>query len=380
MKELKVKLGEVAEIQSGFAFPSEQFGSESGMPLIRIRDIVRGHTDTKYRGIYDKRFVVDSGDLLIGMDGEFNVARWRGGQALLNQRVCRIKADSSRLDDSYLYHYLPRILKQIEAATPFVTVKHLSVRDVAEQQIPLPPLPEQRRIAAVLDRANALRAKRRATLAELDSLTQSIFLDLFGDPRKNQKKWDVVELGRLCIKLVDGTHKTPSYVTSGVPFITVRNMVTGALDFKNTKFITQDEHATLTKRVKPERGDILVSKDGTIGMACPVDTDREFNIFVSVALLKIKHQLIHQRFLTGQFRTDWIQSQIRAAIKGIAIRHLHLKDFKRLRILVPPLSLQKEFVRRLAAVEKVRASCRTSLGQMDALFDSVQHRAFRGEL
>jgi type I restriction enzyme S subunit len=225
-----------------------------------------------------------------------------------------------------------------------------------------------------------LRAKRRATLAELDSLTQSIFLDLFGDPRKNQKKWDVVELGRLCIKLVDGTHKTPSYVTSGVPFITVRNMVTGALDFKNTKFITQDEHATLTKRVKPERGDILVSKDGTIGMACPVDTDREFNIFVSVALLKIKHQLIHQRFLTGQFRTDWIQSQIRAAIKGIAIRHLHLKDFKRLRILVPPLSLQKEFVRRLAAVEKVRASCRTSLGQMDALFDSVQHRAFRGEL
>ncbi|MFZ0951419.1 MAG: restriction endonuclease subunit S [Candidatus Sulfotelmatobacter sp.] len=182
------------------------------------------------------------------------------------------------------------------------------------------------------------------------------------------------------MKLVDGTHKTPSYTASGVPFITVKNMAMGALNFEGTKFISEDEHALLTRHVQPERGDILVSKDGTIGVACPVETDRDFSIFVSVALLKIKHDIVDQIFLTGQFRTDWIQSQIRAGTKGIAIRHLHLNDFKKLRVLLPALSLQKEFVRRVVAVEKLKTTHRASLDKMDTLFSVLQDRAFRREL
>lgn len=158
------------------------------------------------------------------------------------------------------------------------------------------------------------------------------------------------------------------------------NIGSGALDFKQTKFISNDEHSILTKRVRPERGDILVSKDGTIGVPCPIETDREFSIFVSVALLKIRHELVDQIFLTKQLETDWVQSQIREGTKGIAIRHLHLNDFKRLRILVPPLPKQKEFVERVASVEKLKATYRASLAEMDALFASLQHRAFRGEL
>jgi type I restriction enzyme S subunit len=243
-------------------------------------------------------------------------------------------------------------------------------------RFPLPPLPEQRRIAEILDKAEALRANRRAALAQLDALAQAIFLDMLGDT----SRWPLVSLDSICRTIRDGTHKTPSYVQSGIPFVTVKNMVTGSLDLSGAKFISPEEHQLLTKRVKPERGDILISKDGTIGAACPVATDAVFSIFVSVALLKLRPALVDQTYLVSQFRAPWVQGQIDDRIKGIAIRHLHLIDFKQLRIILPPLSLQREFARRVAAVEKLKATYRASLAEMDTLFASLQSRAFRGEL
>lgn len=277
----------------------------------------------------------------------------------------------------FLFYYLNReeLWPRRGVGQPFI-----GLGDARQVLVPFPSLTEQRRIAAILDKADELRAKRRASLHQIEDLAEATFFDLFDDPRQNRTGWPIVPLGELCLKLVDGCHKTPTYVQSGVPFITVSNIVSGTLDFAQTKFISPNEHATLTKRVKPGCGDILVSKDGTIGVPCPVETDREFSIFVSVALLKIKHEIVDQIFLTKQLQTDWIQSQIRAGTKGIAIRHLHLNDFKRLSILVPPLPLQKEFVRRIAAVERLKAAHRATLSEMDALFASLQYRAFRGEL
>src|SRR5262249_9793824 len=158
---------------SGFAFASDRFGDSGDLPVVRIRDVLAGESRTFYRGDFDPRFVVRDGDIIIGMDGEFNRARWRGGQALLNQRVCRISVSSSSLDEGYLFHFLPRALKEIEDLTPFVTVKHLSVKDIRGIVIPLPSIEEQRRIAEILDKADALRAKRRVAFAQLDELTQS---------------------------------------------------------------------------------------------------------------------------------------------------------------------------------------------------------------
>jgi type I restriction enzyme S subunit len=123
-----------------------------------------------------------------------------------------------------------------------------------------------------------------------------------------------------------------------------------------------------------------VSKDGTIGIPCPITKDEEFSIFVSVALIKPMLEMIEQSFLVAQFQSDWVQRQIRAASKGIAIRHLHLEDFKRLVFVVPPISLQREFARRVRAVERLKAAQRASLAELDALFATLQHRAFRGEL
>ncbi len=129
-------------------------------------------------------------------------------------------------------------------------------------QIPLPPLAEQRWIAEVLDRAEALRAKRRAALAQLDSLTQSLFLDLFGDPVSNPKGVKVVRLADVATRITDGVHQKPNYTETGVPFISVKDITTGKLIFDQCKFISVEDHEKFTKRCKPERLDILYTKVG----------------------------------------------------------------------------------------------------------------------
>lgn len=295
---------------------------------------------------------------------------------------CVMRTRPSLLDRRYLFHWVrsPAFIADMVKKATGASYPAVSDRVIFESRVPLPALSEQRKIAAVMDRADALRAKRDAALRQVDTLSQSIFIDLFGPNGTFRSRCKAMTLGSLCRSITDGVHKTPTYRASGVPFVTVKNIVSGALDLTETKFISHDDHVLFTKRTKPERGDVLVSKDGTIGVPCPVTTDHQFSIFVSVALLKRNEELIDKDFLVEQFRTDSVQSQIRASSKGIAIRHLHLEDFRRLVFVVPDLDLQQHFARQISAVDKLRMVCRASLTECDALFASLQHRAFRGEL
>ena len=147
----RVRIGDVASIQNGFAFNSKGFQEGAGFPLIRIRDIRKVSTEVGFIGGYDDQYVVQPGDLLVGMDGDFNVAMWMGRQGLLNQRVCRITPNEAYYDRRFLFYALPGYLAAINAHTSSVTVKHLSSRTVADIPLPLPNSSEQRRIVAKLD-------------------------------------------------------------------------------------------------------------------------------------------------------------------------------------------------------------------------------------
>lgn len=159
----RVPLGSVAAVLNGFAFPSSHFHSATGTPLIRIRDIASNRTTCFYRGDYDDRYVVNPGDLLVGMDGDFTVATWRGPRALLNQRVCKISVDERFYDRAFLGLVLPGYLSAIHDRTSSQTVKHLSSHSITEIPLPLPPLAEQRRIAekvgGLLEQANRAHAR-----------------------------------------------------------------------------------------------------------------------------------------------------------------------------------------------------------------------------
>ena len=122
-------LTDICKLQYGYAFDSAKFTTNAGVPLIRIRDVVRGFSETFTTEECDPEYIVQDGDILVGMDGEFNIARWKGGKAYLNQRVCRL-IPTDEVDEMYLYYFMPKALKAIEDKTPFVTVKHLSAKEL----------------------------------------------------------------------------------------------------------------------------------------------------------------------------------------------------------------------------------------------------------
>ena len=223
-----IPFGDCAEIINGFAFKSDLFTERrAGLPVVRIRDVVRGYSETYYTGEYPENAVVSHGDLLIGMDGEFNVAEWQSGTALLNQRVCKIVARPGIANASFLKHALTRILKRIEDATPFVTVKHLSSEELKEATLPLPPLSEQQRIAGVLEQADRLRRTRRYALELSDSFLPAAFVEMFGQSALARERWSVLpltELVRKGEKINYGVVQPGDDLQTGVPLIRVADM------------------------------------------------------------------------------------------------------------------------------------------------------------
>ena len=178
------KLGELLDAQNGFAFDSEHFSDLQGMPLVRIRDLKDGtSTAVRYKGEYDKRFVVRAGDLLIGMDGEFRCYAWRGSEALLNQRVCRLIDFSDEIEPEFVGFGINAHLKQIEDATPYVTVKHLSAKSIREIEFSYPGRSEQRQIVArikeCMERVEEIEANAATVARELDALFPALLNERF---------------------------------------------------------------------------------------------------------------------------------------------------------------------------------------------------------
>ena len=379
------RLGDLVDILSGFAFDAANFSDEGDIALIRIRDVVRGQSNTFYRGDYDDKYLIQHGDILIGMDGEFNRARWKSAPALLNQRVCRIKSSSPKLSDEYLFHFLPAALKAIEDTTSFVTVKHLSAKQIKDISIPLPPVEEQRRIAAILDQAETLRTQRRTALALLDSLTQSLFLDMFGDPATNPKGWEGMSLGNTALKFSDGPFgsnlKSSHYTDTGVRVIRLQNIGVGKFIDKDRAFVSEEHFETLRKH-ECLPGDVLV---GTLGdpnlRACiqPKSLERSLNKADCVQL-RPNPKIATAEFLCALLNQPTVETMAHDLMQGQTRVRISMGRLRGLVVPIPPVELQQTFATRIASIEALKAIHRRALAALDALFASLQQRAFAGQL
>lgn len=174
-------------VQAGYPFDSERFDNSQGIPLIRIRDITSGHTETFYNGDYPEEYVVHNNDLLVGMDGDFNVRWWQGGEAVLNQRCCRIFAQKG-LILRYFYFLLPFYLKQVNELAYSTTVKHLANGDIGNADICLPPEEEQAAIAAYLDKKCAaidgIILEKEDLIRELENYKRSLIFEVVTGKRR----------------------------------------------------------------------------------------------------------------------------------------------------------------------------------------------------
>lgn len=254
---------------------------------------------------------------------------------------------------------------------------------VAKIRIPLPSLPEQRRIAAILDKADALRTKRREALTQLDRLAQSIFVEMFGDPVTNPKGWEVYSLEQLVRDMHQGINTVTEqvhYEDSGIPIIQSRNITQGYLDLTGARFLSNDAFEGYKEKYKPRQLDILVCNIGTIGESLIIDKDIDFLIAWNLFIIKPKHTTIEACYLKQcidfLFRVHFFDK----FMTGGTVKFVSKKAFCDAPIFLPPMDLQKEFTARVRALENLIATHRKGLEFLDSFFMAAQHRAFRGDL
>ena len=166
-------------------------------------------------------------------------------------------------------------------------------------------------------------------------------------PFEIPENWCWSRLGSILTKLSDGTHSTPKYVSEGVPFISVKDVSTGALSFEHCKYITPEEHKDLYSRCNPQFGDVLLTKVGTTGIPVIVDTNEEFSLFVSVALLKFNQNLLFNEYLVHLINSPLVQKQAEENTRGVGNKNWVMRDISNTLVAIPPLNEQKRIVKQI---------------------------------
>ena len=378
---MKKLLPEVCTIQYGFPFDSAKFSDSNGMPLIRIRDVVRGYSETYTTEEYKSEYIVHENDLLIGMDGEFNIAKWGKTPALLNQRVCRL-APKDSIDKDYLFYFMPIALKRIEEKTPFVTVKHLSAKELNKIEIPVLSLEEQRKIAETLSKVDKLIAFRDRQLAKLDELVKARFVEMFGNPIENTMNWPKKLLRDITTKI--GSGATPkggreSYPNAGVSLIRSMNVYDGQFLYKDLAHLT-DEQATQLNGVTVEAEDVLVNITGaSVARSCVVPKDvLPARVNQHVAIVRCNRELLNPIFTNKMFiNNEFKKALLSIGESGGATRQaITKKQLEELSVVVPPLSIQNEFFTFSECVDQQKQTVQQSLDKLELMKKALMQEYF----
>ena len=377
---MKKLLPEVCTIQYGFPFDSTKFSDSNGMPLIRIRDVVRGYSETYTTEEYKSEYIVHENDLLIGMDGEFNIAKWGKTPALLNQRVCRLAPNDS-IDKDYLFYFMPVALKRIEEKTPFVTVKHLSAKELNKIEIPILPLEEQRKIAETLSKVDELIAFRDRQLAKLDELVKARFVKTFGDMLLNSLGWSEKPLECLA-DIVSGItkgRKTTETDLQEVPYMAVSNVKNGYIDWTTVKTILATRQETEQYRLLPD--DILITEGGDpdkVGRGAIIKNPLENSIHQN-HIFRVR---LDESELLPSFFAEYLQHQkakryfLGCAKQTTGIASINMRQLKSLPVLLPPLSLQNEFAAFVERVDQQKQTVQQSLEKLELMKKALMQEYF----
>lgn len=288
-------------------------------------------------------------------------------------RLITVVPDLSTVSERYLYY----TLRNCKPASSGTSIPQLTVPDIKKNEIELYSLSVQETIADKLDAVGRVIELRQQQLQKLDELVKARFVEMFGEPSNNPMGWKKTTLGAECYYIKDGPHKSLSDVgkEKGYPFISVRNIVNGRIDFSTAKYISENDYFDSIKKCHPQKGDMLYSKGGTTGIAKLVDVDIEFANWVHVAVLKFNDSL-NGVFFENMLNSDYCYEQSQLLTKGIANRDLVLSAMAQIKMFKPPLELQQQFAAFVEQVNKSKAAVQKALDEAQLLFDSLMQQYF----
>lgn len=372
------KLKFVSDIISGYSFKSDDYKDE-GIPVIRIGDIsnninldsakkVNLENEDKFKG-----FLIKYGDILIAMTGATvgKTAVYKSHEkSLLNQRV-GIFRSRSNFNNKYLSYIIASNV--FNGPVKFIAYggaqENIGTNDLGNIFIPITNLENQNIITQYLDhktfQIDSLISSKERLIELLEEKRQAVITETVTkglDPNVNMKDsgiewigeipehWIRTKLKYISKKIIDGAHHTPTYVENGIPFLRVTDLTNSKgrnLKENKFKYIPEIEHNQLIKRAKPEKGDMLLSKNGTIGITRVIDWDFEFSIFVSLCLIKFKKNKVNPYFSSYVFESKLVEQQIADGGKKSTIVNLHLEKIKEFYLFLPPISEQNIIVKYL---------------------------------
>ena len=386
MKQKLARLGDVAEIQRDSVSPS---AIREGTPYVGLEHIDGSGRIEEVRvaegELASSKFRFSSQHVLYGKLRPYlrKIAR-PSFSGICSTDVIPIRP-GPRIDREYLFHVLRQdtlVAKAASLATG-INLPRISPKMLETFEIPLPPLDEQRRIAAILDQADDLRRKRRQTLERLDDLRDEIFVDMFVQSERHD--WPIGRVADIATDVRTGPFGSQllhsEFVEEGIAVLGIDNAVHNEFRWDERRFITAAKYLAL-RRYTVRPGDVLITMMGTCGRCAvvpeniPTAINTKHLCCITLNTRKALPAFLHASFL----QHPSVLRQLGVQTKGAVMPGLNMEIIKSLELHIPPLDLQHAFVARIEALDQVRASCREHKNHLDALFASLQYLAFRGEL
>lgn len=321
--------------------------------------------------------IAECGDILISVRAPIGALNIANEQCCIGRGLAALTANEALCDLKYLLYGLECKVDELNSKGTGSTFKAINKKILAETEIYLPSLEEQRRIAALLDKVSGLIAKRRAQLEKLDLLIKARFVEMFGDTILNPYGWDKNILGSVC-DVRDGTHESPQYYDAGFPLVTSKNVTGGKIDLTDCSLICETDYNKINERSKVDIGDIIMPMIGTVGKPVIVNIEPNFAI-KNVSLIKFRHNSkVLNIYILALLQSDYFDTAVLSRIRGGTQKFISLGDIRKLGILVPPLELQAKFATFAEWVQKSKFTLQQSLDKLEILKKALMQQYFGG--
>ncbi|WP_336156014.1 restriction endonuclease subunit S [Fusobacterium polymorphum] len=377
----KVKLVDVCEIITGNTplKKEKEYWDKDEVPFITPPELKYEGINYITPNIYVSKIGAKQGRIIpknsicvccIGSLGKLGILK---EDAITNQQINSLILKNKNVDLLYLYFYLKTIKNNLESIASSTTVKIINKSSFEKIEISLPNLEIQKKISKKLELLENNIDFRKNQLNYLKELNKSLFTKY----SKNKKVVNL-ELEEICEFIKDGTHQTPTYVNTnenGYKFLSSKDVSKGIINWDNTKYISEELHKELYKKIAPKKNDILLAKNGTTGIAALVDKEEIFDIYVSLAILRLKKEYNPKYILEGINSIETNQ-QFKKSLKGIGVPNLHLKEIKKVKIPIPPIELQNKFAERIEKIEKLKFEIEKSIEEAQKLYNSLISKYF----
>jgi type I restriction enzyme S subunit len=367
--------------------------SDTGIKFLRITDIQENGVDWQSVPFCEcsekdfKQYSLARGDIVFARTGATTgksfLIKDTPEKTVFASYLIRVRANQNIVDPEYLscFFQTQQYWQQISDSAVGAAQVGVNGSKLAELKLPLPPLTEQKRIASLLRRADRLRQLRRTAHELGDALLQSVFLEMFGDPETNPKKWKVGHVRDLCENILDCPHETPIHSEKETEYASIRSsdIQNGHLDWSTTKYVRYEVYKRRIARGTPMPGDIVYCREGArFGNAAriPENLNKKICLGQRMMSFRVNSQKATSEFLWAILESNSIHKQAVNMVGGSAAPHVNVQDIKKFNIIIPPLSLQEEFAGVVARVESLRGRMAEAGRQVNGLFEAVLSESF----